>query len=276
MKHTSLALAFVLASTSLAAPVGATSRTASRAASHRVSNRRLAQRTTAPAPAAPVARGTTAVTPAAASSPAPAAPAPTAANGRPTAQQVVANVQAFYDQTHDFESDFTQVSRSRLSGTEQRQSGHVRFLKPGRMRFDYAAPQGNLVVSDGSTLWLYEAAAHQAVQTNLQQSQLPSALSFLTGTGRLANDFTFRLLDERAAAYPGGYVLELRPITANPSFERIVFYVEGQHFQVARTVVIDAQGNTNRFDFVSPRINVHPAQNVFQWTPPQGTQIVHP
>jgi outer membrane lipoprotein carrier protein len=238
---------------------------------HARTTRRLAQRTTTAAPR-PTTPASSSSAPAAAS---PGATAP-AQNGRPNAQQVVANIQAFYDQTNDFEADFTQVSRSRLSGTEQRQSGHVRFLKPGRMRWDYAAPQGNLVVSDGSTLWAYEAAAHQAVQTNLQQSQLPSALSFLTGTGRLANDFTFRLLDDQAGQYPGGYILELRPITANPSFERIVFYVEGQHFQVARTVVIDAQGNTNRFDFLNPRVNTHPAQTVFQWSPPAGTQVVRP
>jgi outer membrane lipoprotein carrier protein len=260
-------LLLTLLVTAGSAPVGAQARSP-----HARTTRRLAQRTSTTGSRATNAASSPASAPAATAN----APAPAAQNGRPTAAQVVANIQAFYDQTNDFEADFTQVSRSRLSGNEQRQNGHVRFLKPGRMRWDYATPQGNLVVSDGSTLWAYEAAAHQAVQTNLQQSQLPSALSFLTGTGRLADDFTFRLLDDRAAQYPGGYVLELRPITANPSFERIVFFVEGQHFQVARTVVIDAQGNTNRFDFVNPRVNTRPAQSVFQWSPPAGTQVVRP
>lgn len=209
-------------------------------------------------------------------SPAPATPAGPAPGGALTADQVVANIQSFYDRTRDFDAHFVQLSRNRLSGTEQRRDGHVRFLKPGRMRWDYAQPQGDLVVSDGTTLWAYESAAHQAIQTNLTQSQLPSALSFLTGTGRLANDFTFRMLSGTAGSYPGGYVLELRPIVPNPSFERIVFYVEGAHFQVVRTVVIDAQGNTNRFDFDQVHVNLAPQQTVFQWTPPSGTQIIHP
>lgn len=185
-------------------------------------------------------------------------------------------MQAFYDRTNDFEADFTQVSRQRLGGTDERRNGHVRFLKPGRMRWDYAQPTGDVIVSDGHTLWAYEAAARQAVQSNLQQSQMPSALSFLTGTGRLTNDFTFRLLDAQRFQYPSGYVLELRPRQPNPSFERILFYVDGRSFQVARTVVIDAQGNTNRFDFTNVRVNMNIPPSVFQWTPPRGTQIVRP
>lgn len=206
--------------------------------------------------------------------PSPPPGSPTA-NPALTAAQIVAGVQDFYNRTNDFEADFEQVSRNRLSGQEQRRSGHVRFRKPGRMRWDYTVPSGDVIVSDGTTLWAYEAAARQAVQSNLQQSQLPSALSFLTGTGRLADDFTFRLLDARRYQW-NGYVLELRPIVPNPSFERLVFYIEPAHYQVVKTVVIDAQGNTNSIVFRNPRVNMNHPLEVFQWTPPPGTQIVRP
>ncbi len=265
MKMNRLILALVLTSATAHAQRPARRTTAT-------SHRRLAQRATAPAvPAVP--RPTSSASPPVAPV---AQPAPSASPGAPlNADQVVARVQAFYDATSDFAADFEQISRSMLSGTTQRSTGHLQFRKPGKMRFDYTTPAGNVVVSDGTTLWAYEAAQHQAIQTSLVQSQLPSALSFLTGTGRLVNDFTFRLLPS-ATAFPGGYVLELRPITPNPSFERVVFYVEGQHFQVASTVLIDAQGNTNRFNFLAPRVNLNPALTVFQWSPPAGTQVVRP
>jgi len=203
-------------------------------------------------------------------------PGPATPDRSLSAEQVTAQVQGFYDRTNDFESDFTQVSRNHLNNTNTTRRGHVRFKKPGRMRWDYSDPQGDVIVSNGSTLWAYEAAEHQAIQSNLQDSQLPSALSFLTGSGRLTNDFTVRLLDPTAYQYTSGYVLELTPITANPSISRLVFYVEPTNFQVARTVVLDAQGNRNRFDFRSPQVNNNPAQSVFEWSPPSGTQIVRP
>lgn len=246
----------------------------------------LAQRppTTRTPTRAPAATPAPAPTPAPEAAPSTAAPSgpvavPTGSatpNPELSAAQIVAGIQNFYDRTNDYEADFQQVSRTRLSGGQQTRSGHVRFRKPGRMRWDYNQPQGDVIVSDGTTLWAYEAAARQAIQSNLQQSQLPSALSFLTGTGRLADDFTFRRLDSQRMQYPNGYVIELRPVQPNPSFERILFYVEPANFQVVRTAVIDAQGNSNTFTFTHPRVNTNPAPTVFQWSPPAGTQIVRP
>jgi len=41
-------------------------------------------------------------------------------------------------------------------------------------------------------------------------------------------------------------------------------------------MVIDGQGNRNRFDFVNPKVNepVPPAE--FTFTPPPGTSVVRP
>jgi outer membrane lipoprotein carrier protein len=41
-------------------------------------------------------------------------------------------------------------------------------------------------------------------------------------------------------------------------------------------MVIDGQGNRNRFDFVSPRVNEPVAATQFTFTPPPGTSIVRP
>jgi outer membrane lipoprotein carrier protein len=223
----------------------------------------------ATAPAAPRPATTTAP---ATNAAAPNAPAQNAAN---PAQQIAQQIQAFYDRTTDFSADFVQVSRNRLYG-EERRTGQVIFRKPGRMRWNYAAPSGDVIVSDGRTLWAYQADERQAVQQQLGQSQLPTAITFLAGTGRLTDSFTFRLLDANQFRFPQGHVLELRPTTPQPSYERIIFYVDRASYQVVRTAVIDAQGNQNRFDFSNPRVNTNVPEATFQWTPPAGTSIVRP
>ncbi|MEZ4390031.1 MAG: outer membrane lipoprotein carrier protein LolA [Polyangiales bacterium] len=210
-------------------------------------------------------------TPAATASPANAPGQNPADPARNIAQQI----QAFYDRTTDFQADFVQVSRNRLYG-EERRTGQVVFRKPGRMRWNYNAPSGDVIVSDGRTLWAYQADERQAVQQQLGQSQLPTAITFLAGTGRLTDSFTFRLLDANQFRFPSGYVLELRPTTPQPSYERIIFYVDRTSYQVVRTAVIDAQGNQNRFDFSNPRVNTNVPEATFRWTPPAGTSIVRP
>lgn len=192
-----------------------------------------------------------------------------------TAVQIAERIQAFYDRTRDFQADFVQVSQNRLYGDERR-SGHLLLRKPGRMRWNYNTPSNDVIVTNGTTLWAYQADERQAVQQNLTQSQLPTAIAFLAGTGRLTDSFTFRLLDANQMRFPNGYVLELRPTTPQPTYERLVFYVDRASFQVVRTAVIDAQGNRNRFDFTNPRVNMNIPESAFNWSPPPGTSVVRP
>lgn len=226
-----------------------------------------------PAPSVAPARPAPSV--AAAPSQAPAPQAPGSPTGALTPEQVAQRIQDFYDRTTDFQADFVQLSRNRLYG-EERRAGHVLFRKPGRMRWNYSAPNADVIVTNGTTLWAYQADERQAVQQTLQQSQLPTAIAFLAGTGRLTDSFTFRLLDAAQFRFPDGYVLELRPTTPQPTYERIVFYVDRATFQVVRTAVIDAQGNQNRFDFSHPQVNMNIAESTFSWSPPAGTSIVRP
>jgi outer membrane lipoprotein-sorting protein len=73
-------------------------------------------------------------------------------------------------------------------------------------------------------------------------------------------------------------MLELTPITPNPSFARLVLFVEPQHYQVVEAGVIDAQNNRNRFQFIAGtvRVNTNPPLDRFRWTPPPGTNVIRP
>lgn len=192
-----------------------------------------------------------------------------------TADQVAQRVQAFYDRTTDFQADFTQVSRNRLYGRDTRRSGHMMFRRAGGMRFDYAAPSGDLVVYDGATLTTYLSDMHQATVSPVASSDLPAAMSFLTGSGRLQTQFTFTALDPARFHFPAGYVLEGTPRTPTASCHRVLFYVDPTSFQVVRTAVINADGDENRFDLSSPRVNTGIPAPTFRWSPPPGTTVIH-
>jgi outer membrane lipoprotein carrier protein len=76
--------------------------------------------------------------------------------------------------------------------------------------------------------------------------------------------------------FPGGYVLVGTPKQATPSYAKVLFYVDTATSQVRRVMVIDGQGNRNRFDFLNPRLNEPVPSSQFQFAPPPGTSIVHP
>jgi len=196
---------------------------------------------------------------------------------------VAARVQSFYDQTTDISADFFQTYVNVIYQRTDRSKGRVVFKKPGMMRWDYARPNGKIVLSDGQKLLVYEPGdgdeSGQVYEQKLEEAQLPQALAFLTGSGRLETSFTFQLLDAKQKGYPNGYVLELRPRTPSPHYERILFYVEKDprlSGLVRRVLIIDPNGNRNRFDFTKLQFNRRVDGSLFQWNPPAGTHSIKP
>lgn len=210
--------------------------------------------------------------------PAPAAPAPApipTLDAQQTAK-VVTDVQGFYNRTTTFSADFSQQYLVKAYNTTKTSTGHVVFSKPGKMDWTYADPAGNRVVSDGTTLKAYEAANKQMYQQTVNQSQYPAALSFLLGTGQLSTLFNFTMLDGASMSFPGGWVLIGDPITPTPAYTKVLFYVDKQTSQVMRVLILDGQGNRNRFDFTNAQVNTAVLPTQFQFTPPAGTTVVVP
>ncbi len=192
------------------------------------------------------------------------------------ATKVVADVQAFYNRTTSFSSDFTQTYLVKAYNQTKTSKGHVVFAKPGKMDWTYLEPKDNRVVSDGVTLKAYEAANKQMYEQTINQSQYPAALSFLTGQGQLAQLFSFKLMDGESLNFGGGWVLVGEPVQPTPAYTKVLFYVDKRTSQVMRVLILDGQGNRNRFDFTNPQVNLAVPAAQFQFTPPPGTAIVKP
>jgi outer membrane lipoprotein carrier protein len=197
------------------------------------------------------------------------------------ARLVALSVQTFYDQTKSVEAEFHQTYYTRLYDKYDRSQGTVKFQKPGKMRWDYAAPNGKIIVSNGKQLLIYEPGEGgepgQVFERALGANELPQALSFLTGGGKLVDEFTFRLLDAKQQGFSAGHVLELLPRSKSPHYERLLFYVDSDPSRaglVHRVLIVDASGNRNRLDFKAPKFNRPIDAKVFNWAPPKGTRKV--
>ena len=194
----------------------------------------------------------------------------------PSADELGKRVQAFYDSTKTFRANFTQTYTIKVQNVRKISTGHVTFEKPGKMSWWYDAPNGNRVVSDGTTIKVYEKENEQMFETPVKNSQYPAALAFLMGKGQLTKDFTLRVLDPTEMKFEGGYVLEGTPKEASPAYQKMLLYVDAQTNQVRRALILDAQGNRNRFDFSAPVVNQPVPKGEFDFTPPPGTKVVKP
>ena len=205
------------------------------------------------------------------------APASAASQAQPARLElpaVVARVQSRYDQAKDFQAHFTQTYSRSVVGRVSVSAGQVHFKKPGRMRWDYDKPEARMFLSNGQFLWLYEAEEKQAFKQDLKTSQLPAALAFLMGKGRIADEFEVAWSNDARFGRPGDYGLSLRPKRPQSTYKSIVFVVDPGDFSVRESVLVDQQGNLNHFVFSDLKINAKVSDEVFRWSPPAGVRVI--
>jgi len=200
-----------------------------------------------------------------------AAPDAAAPAGPPDAAKVVAAIQSFYQSTRDLRATFTQTYTYKVYDRTQVSSGQVFFKKPGKMRWDYTQPVSKLFIADGATLWVYEPDENQVFKRPLSQSQLPVALTFMSGKGRLEDEFDAKLLPPPD---PGSLLVELIPRKSEGDYKSLHLLVDRKTFAVKASTVVDPVGNTNHLVFSGVKINTGLPDEGFAFKVPKGVRVI--
>lgn len=194
------------------------------------------------------------------------------------ATQVAERIQDFYKKTLDFQSSFKQTYTDIAAGESKSSSGKVYFKKPGKMRWDYnhakdPSKRDKVLVSDGSTFWIYEFEFQQVFKQCLSESQLPTSLRFLMGEGDLLADFNVEFTPKSTAKRPE---LKLVPKEPTSQYRELRFIIDPDTFQVIRTTIFDPYGNTNQIEFTRTKINNKLPDSGFEFKVPKGARVLNP
>jgi outer membrane lipoprotein carrier protein len=192
------------------------------------------------------------------------------AEAAPKVDEVVRRLQARYDETKDFTAEFVQAVDVESLGRTLESHGRVAFKRPGRMRWEFLAPEEQTIVADGETLWIYQPKHEQVLKAPFQvafQSAMP--VSFLLGIGRLAEDFDPEILsaDERKIR------LRLEPKN-DADIGELVLTVDAKSYDVVSATVTDPLGNETRLTFTNLRHGVGLPDSTFAFEVPDGVDVV--
>ncbi|MBO4350946.1 MAG: outer membrane lipoprotein carrier protein LolA [Proteobacteria bacterium] len=185
------------------------------------------------------------------------------------ARQYVDAIQAYYDRAKTYSASFEQDYET-VDGVKKKSSGVVWFKKPGMMRWDYEKPESRFLISDGKFMWSWEPVYRQYCKQSLAGSQLPTALSFLSGTGKIEDDFSVKL----GKVKDNQVTIELTPVVPSMAFEKIKFEILMPTGKVYRAQIFDAMGNVNRITFKSPEINAELQDSSFLFNPPADAKHI--
>src|SRR5262249_18103489 len=161
-------------------------------------------------------------------------------------KDVLARLQARYDDTRTMQADFRQTVESKaLAGTLETK-GKVAFEKPNRMRWDYDPPDAQSIIGDGDTLWIYQPDLKQVIKAPLGQAfQSSTPVTFLAGLGRVERDFDATL----ARNEPEQWVLTLTPKQKDAGVGTLQLGVRKSDASVAEARIVDSAGTTTRIQF---------------------------
>jgi len=207
--------------------------------------------------------------PAPVNAPASATASPAAASPLWNSDPVLLKLTAFYRNTTDFSASFQQIVTTRSPKRTFRRGGKVFFKRPGLMRWDYSDPDVVHYVSNGNYLWAYDAEDASAVKMNVADSDLYSALGFLSGTSSLSGSF---IPEVSPGQMEGQFRVKLVPVTANGGYRYVVLTVSGQTGEVVETEVVDPVGNVSKIRFESPKYVPIPV-SAFDFEVPAGVTV---
>ena len=109
----------------------------------------------------------------------------------PSAVEVARSLQKKYHAIRDFSADFVHNYEGGVLRKKLTERGTLRVKKPGKMRWDYKAPDPKEFVSDGNRIYLWVPADNQVMVSPVpKEDQATTAVLFLVGKGDLVRDFT--------------------------------------------------------------------------------------
>ncbi|MDH3257364.1 MAG: outer membrane lipoprotein chaperone LolA [Nitrospinota bacterium] len=187
------------------------------------------------------------------------------------ATAIVDAIQKQYDTTNTFQARFIQKSYLKILDQSQRAEGSVSIEKPGKMKWDYKAPDRQILVSNDQGLWLYLPEEKQVTKMKVQSiysSNTPAL--FLAGRGKLTQSFTIGKVTEESEHY----VVELIPRDTVQNLSKMVLLADKKNFQITGSRVYDNLGNKTEMLFTDIRTNPNLERKLFQFEVPKGVELI--
>ena len=191
-----------------------------------------------------------------------------------TAAELAAALQRKYDGIKDFSADFTHAYEGGVLKKKITERGRLVVKKPGKMRWDYSAPEQKQFVSDGLKMYSYIPQDKQVVVASVPENDAATPALFLAGKGNLTRDFTASLVDAPAGMPEGSRALKLVPKVRQAEYDSLVLVVDPATLGIRGLVTIDAQGGTSSFSFTNLQENTGVADKAFAFKIPRGVDVI--
>lgn len=179
------------------------------------------------------------------------------------------DLKSFTNGLKGLDGQFTQQVYDTKGKLKETSSGRVALSAPRLFRWEYAKPYPQLIVADGSKVWVYDPDLQQVTVRGQGSEEQNSPLSALIDPTKLDQQFNV----SESGSSDGLQWLTLTPKNeGDASFQsaRLGFDDGG----LARMEVLDAVGQNTKISFTGWKRNPAFVAGTFKYAPARGVDVV--
>src|SRR5689334_21253757 len=192
-----------------------------------------------------------------------------------TLDDAIRGIEGAYGKMTDLKADFTQTAFNKSLNQTIPAAGKVFLKKGGKLRWEYTEPTPQQIVSDGKTIWIYTPQLNQVNTGPAPEALAGPAGSFLSGLGKLREQFNVRFLNPaQPKDADGNVVLDLTPKQPIPTMTRLILSLDPKTYDVRKAILHDQFENTVTMRFSKVAVNSGVPDKMFTFVAPKGAATV--
>jgi len=173
-----------------------------------------------------------------------------------------------YNSAKSLQLNFRETFEQR--GRKLTESGELFLRKPGKMRWQYAAPAGKIFISDGKFIYSYLPGENRAEKSKLKETEdMRAPLAFLLGELEFNKDFR----EFHSHPQEGGLFITAIPKSDKMPYSEVSF-LAGPGFTIRRLQVKGQDNSLLEFVFSDEKKDATVGDYQFHFTPPKGAEYV--
>ena len=178
----------------------------------------------------------------------------------------IADLKTWLQGTRTLKADFAQSAAGGIGGGKSQ--GTMAISRPGKFRWSINKPYVQLMVGDGSRIWLYDPELKQVIVRKSERALGGTPAALLAGDNDAEQRFTFKADGEHAGAE---WVIA-EPKQNDTGFVRIRIGLAGN--ELKGMVLEDSFGQVTTLTFTNVVRNGDASASLFRFTPPAGADVL--
>ena len=178
------------------------------------------------------------------------------------------SLKAFLDQTSSAKGRFAQMVLDKNGKALQQSTGTMQFQRPGKFRWEYQKPYEQVIVADGTRLWIYDKDLNQVTVRKLDRALGASPAAILAGSNEIEKNYTLT----NVGSQDGLDWLQAVPKAQDTAFERIRLGFGKNGLEAMQ--LNDQFGQVTVIKFADLERNPKLAADAFRFSPPKGADVI--